>query len=164
MMTFTTPRCRVRRPTFADRGVIRALHVDPAVRRYLGGPSSPERAEAAARGVTQAGEEGNVRTVALLETDAPVGLVSLHPHHDGEDVEISYLFAPEHWGHGLATEVLGACLDRAVDELSLRRIVAETQRANLASRRMLEKVGMRPERRLVRLKAEQVIYATASRP
>lgn len=162
-LIFTTPRCRIRPPVLTDRDAIRALHLDPVVRRHLGGPASPERAEALARDVVQGGGGGR-RIVALLDTDASVGLLSLHPHHDGRDVEVSYLFAPARWGRGLATEALGACLDRALRELGLNRIVAETQEANRASRRVLEKVGMRPERRLVRFGAPQVLYATAPGP
>ena len=158
-LIFSTPRCRVDRVTVADRGVVRSLFVDPDVRRHLGGPSSEERAAAVAEALPRDGEDHGARAVRMIGEQTAIGLLFFAPHHDGRDVEISYLFAPPHWGRGLATEAVGALLDRLHRELGLARVVAEIRAANGASRRVLEKVGMAAERRLIRFGAAQVLYA-----
>jgi ribosomal-protein-alanine N-acetyltransferase len=47
----------------------------------------------------------------------------------------------------------------ALNDLSLTKIVAETQTANTASCRLLEKVVMKKEQILFRFGAEQAIYS-----
>ena len=46
-------------------------------------------------------------------------------------------------GRGYATEAAAACLDAGFDELGLSVIVARAANANVASLRVLEKLGMR---------------------
>ncbi|MFD4398877.1 GNAT family N-acetyltransferase [Kitasatospora sp. NPDC058478] len=45
------------------------------------------------------------------------------------------------WGHGFATETATAVLQWAFDALDLNRVQAETDTRNVASARVLEKVG-----------------------
>ena len=82
-----------------------------------------------------------------LRRAAPVGVVGLRrkggPGRDPE-VEIVYSLEPEHWGRGLATEAARAVLDHAFGVLGLPRVVAEVDRANTASVRVAENLGMRP--------------------
>ena len=61
----------------------------------------------------------------------------------GEDVELGYWIAREHWGQGYATEAARAvlCLARA---LGHRRLVADHFVDNPASGRVLRKAGFRP--------------------
>jgi len=54
--------------------------------------------------------------------------------------------SPRHQGQGYATEAARALIHYAVTELHLRRIVATTTYDNVASIRVMEKVGMRIER------------------
>lgn len=58
---------------------------------------------------------------------------------------IGYVVAPEWAGRGLATELAAALLDIALGQLGLRRVVANAYTEHVASRRVLEKVGMRRE-------------------
>ena len=48
-------------------------------------------------------------------------------------------------GRGLGTEFAAALLDLAVDGLGVRRVEASCFAENLASRRVMEKIGMRCE-------------------
>jgi RimJ/RimL family protein N-acetyltransferase len=57
-------------------------------------------------------------------------------------VEIGWRIAAEHWNQGLATEGARAVLDQAFGALGLREIVSFTMPANIASRRVMEKIGM----------------------
>ncbi|WP_238327973.1 GNAT family N-acetyltransferase [Paenibacillus gorillae] len=78
---------------------------------------------------------------------------------EGVNIEVSYEFLPDWWGNGYASEVIAMVLDYALNELHISKIIAETQTANIASCRLLEKVGMNLERTVQRYGAEQAIYA-----
>ncbi len=58
---------------------------------------------------------------------------------------LGYIFDPAYAGHGYATEAVTAVVAHAFDQLGVRRITAGCFADNLASARILEKVGMRRE-------------------
>ena len=62
------------------------------------------------------------------------------------EVEIAYLIDRSRWNLGLATEAARAIRDHGFDRLGLERLVSIIHRDNLASRRVAEKAGLRPER------------------
>jgi len=62
-------------------------------------------------------------------------------------VEIGWRIAFEHWGKGIATEGARASLDAAFGELGLSEVVSFTTSANIRSRRVMERLGMRHESR-----------------
>lgn len=62
-------------------------------------------------------------------------------------VEIGWRLAKEHWNRGLASEGARACLDFGFSKLGLKEIVAFTTPGNLASIRVMEKIGMRRDPR-----------------
>ena len=66
--------------------------------------------------------------------------------------EIGYVLAPEHTGHGYATEALRELLRLGFDPelgLGLHRITARLDARNTASARVAERLGMRREAHLV---------------
>ena len=153
-----TERCRLDAVSEADEYLLVTLHADPDVRRYLGGAT---RAESARRQLSQSTQNPSrlAFIVVLRETDEKVGIIDFGPHHDGENVEISYMMLPRFWGMGLAVEAIAKALDyKFATDADLVRIVAETQTANIASRRLLERLGFSEMRRLQRFGAEQTLY------
>jgi RimJ/RimL family protein N-acetyltransferase len=56
--------------------------------------------------------------------------------------ELLYSIAPEYWGRGFATESARGVLRHAFTELGLQGVVATVDQPNLASMRVLEKLGM----------------------
>lgn len=70
-----------------------------------------------------------------------IGSVGLS--RDGEDVQLGYWIAREHWGEGYATESARAVTALA-RSLGHRRIVAHHFADNPASGRVLRKAGFRP--------------------
>jgi ribosomal-protein-alanine N-acetyltransferase len=79
---------------------------------------------------------------------------------EGEPVvEVGWSMSPERWGEGFATEAGKAALDWGFERIGLRRIVSFTMPHNAASRRVMEKLGLRYEREFDRAGVTQVLYA-----
>ena len=64
------------------------------------------------------------------------------------DTELGYRFLPEFWGRGLATEAGRASIEFARADLGLSRLVAMVHPDNLASARVLTKLGFAVEKQL----------------
>lgn len=66
---------------------------------------------------------------------------------DGPDeVELGYRLRCSAWGKGYATEGSRALIRKGFTDLGVRRVWAETMAANTASRRVMEKAGLKLER------------------
>jgi ribosomal-protein-alanine N-acetyltransferase len=74
-------------------------------------------------------------------------------------VEIGYLFLRKLWGQGLATEAARACRDYGFNQLGYRRLISLIGPANLASRRVAEKVGMTLEKEIIKWNMPICVYA-----
>jgi RimJ/RimL family protein N-acetyltransferase len=59
------------------------------------------------------------------------------------EVELGYRLRRSAWGKGYATEGSRALIDKGFSELGVRRVVASTMVVNVASRRVMEKAGLR---------------------
>jgi ribosomal-protein-alanine N-acetyltransferase len=59
--------------------------------------------------------------------------------------EIAYLISREYWGIGLAPEAAYASLRYGFEVIDVERVIAFTRPENTASKRVLEKVGMKYE-------------------
>jgi ribosomal-protein-alanine N-acetyltransferase len=64
------------------------------------------------------------------------------------DTELGYRFFPEYWGKGLATEAGRASIEFARSDLGLKRLVAMVHPDNVASARVVAKLGFSIERKL----------------
>jgi [ribosomal protein S5]-alanine N-acetyltransferase len=73
-------------------------------------------------------------------------------------IEVGWAVAPARWGRGVATELARASLAVGFDELGLDSIVAYTLVTNAASRRVMEKAGLRYERDVTHLSLPHVLY------
>jgi RimJ/RimL family protein N-acetyltransferase len=63
--------------------------------------------------------------------------------------EVGITFAPAAQGHGLAAEALGAVIARLFQAHDMHRVFAQADDRNTAVHRLLERVGMRCEARLL---------------
>lgn len=79
--------------------------------------------------------------------------------HRGPEIELGYRLKVPYWGKGFATEAARAWLAHGFEELRLDRIVAVADEENVASRRVLEKIGMRYERRTEYMGHDALLYA-----
>lgn len=70
-----------------------------------------------------------------------IGRCGLTYHEDSGDVEIGYGLAPFYWGKGMATEVARAVVRYGFGTAKLNEIVGVAATENIASWRVLERVG-----------------------
>ncbi len=63
-----------------------------------------------------------------------------------QEIQIGYLLLPSYWGMGLGTEAASAALKYGFEVAKLERVVAVAKPENIASRRVMEKVGMKYEK------------------
>lgn len=75
--------------------------------------------------------------------DAPIGLAGLVRRDILPHVDVGYAFLEHAWGKGYAEEAARGVLQYAQGPLGLGAICAIINPANLASRRVLEKIGLR---------------------
>ena len=158
--TLETERLVLAKASWFDAFFIFRLIGDETVRQHLGGAVPLGRRLSAIRAYLDVDPTEFVWTVRVRKIASPVGLISVTKHKDGLDFELSYQFSPNVWGQGYAFEAASATLRFVCEERGLRRLIAETQVANIASCRLLEKLGMSEQQRLFRYGAEQVVYLT----
>lgn len=78
--------------------------------------------------------------VAVEHDGTLIGDVAFWPDPDGAEVEIGYSLHPDHQGKGFASEAVAA-LVRALREQGARTVVAGCDVDNVASARLLERLG-----------------------
>lgn len=71
-----------------------------------------------------------------------IGWCGLGFLEETEETEIKYLFKSSHWGRGIATEAAAVCVDYAFRKVNLQEIIGLTHPENIASQRVLEKIGL----------------------
>jgi RimJ/RimL family protein N-acetyltransferase len=140
-----SPRLRYHPMRAADVAALHAHWNTPAVRRFLW--DDEEVAPDTVRAVLTASDADFARAGYGLwvVTDAAgtlVGSCGLRPVEDTAEIEILYSVEPARWGAGLATEAAAAVLRHAFADLGLARVLGGTDEPNVASRRVLEKLGM----------------------
>lgn len=59
-----------------------------------------------------------------------------------DKTDIGFRFFEEHWNKGFATESAKACLDYGFENLNLKTIIGRAMSENLASIKVLEKIGL----------------------
>lgn len=132
----------------------RAVHswasLAEACRYQSWGPNGEEETRAFVQAAVQAWSHALQRKfvyIARFENE-PVGMGELRirssRHRQGE---IAYIVHPRVWGRGVGTAVGRGLLSRGFGELGLHRIYATCDPRNLASSRLLGKLGMTYEGR-----------------
>ena len=86
---------------------------------------------------------------AIVRDDIPIGCVELLIHPDGNhwwgegSAELGYWVAEEFQGNGYATWACKILIKCAFEELNIQRIFASYKKENMASKRVLEKLGFK---------------------
>jgi RimJ/RimL family protein N-acetyltransferase len=143
-----TPRLLLRGWRRDDREPFAALNADPEVMRHFPAPLTREQSDAfAARNEAHLARFGfGLRAVEVLGVTPFAGYVGLAvPAFEAAFtpcVEIGWRLARAFWGQGYATEAAHAVVTFAFEALRLRELVSFTVPENVASRRVMEKLGM----------------------
>jgi ribosomal-protein-alanine N-acetyltransferase len=154
-----TDRCILSKLQQIDYEDVKKLYVNEKVRKYLGGIRDEVIIKESFYRVMKPIKGSYYWVIKEKHTNEFLGLFSLDTHHDGISKEVSYQLLPQWWGAGFATEILKAIIDYAFNTLQITEIIAETQTANEASCRLLERVGMKYKQSVQRFGAEQAIYS-----
>ncbi len=157
-----TERMVLSAPGPGDREEIAGLLGDPSVGRWLGGTLDPVAALGALDrwsghwaahgfGLWIARDRAHGRLVGR-------GGLSMTVVDGRAEVEVGWAIVRERWGQGLATELGAAALAVADGPLAVRGVVSFTLRDNVRSRRVMEKLGLRPELEVVHRGLPHILY------
>ncbi|MBZ2196566.1 GNAT family N-acetyltransferase [Occultella gossypii] len=144
--TLETERLRLRPFTDADADDLFALQSDAHVLRYWDSPPWTDRTSVTRfiAGCRRMAEDGSgVRVAIERRSDrAFVGWCTFNSWNpDFRSASLGYCLTEAAWDHGYATEAARVLLQWAFDTLDLNRIQSETDTRNVASARVLEKLG-----------------------
>lgn len=142
----TTERLALRRMTAGDLDWLATLYGDADVTRHLGGLKTRDQVS-------------NMMCTRILEyydaypglgiwmtveraTGEPVGFHLLNNIQGETIIQVGYGLAKAAWGRGFATEMASAVLRHGFGDLKLPQIAGMASLPNVASQRVLEKVGL----------------------
>lgn len=164
-----TERLVLRQSEARDRAAVIDLFGSPEVCTHLGGPRPRDELERAVPEVP-----GRRAGYFVVDLDgATIGIVTFdrrdaerpgHIRPDGGEAELGYMFLPQVWGVGYATEACAAGLRWFAGALPGEPVVLCTQAANAASVRVAAKLGFTEAERFEEFGAEQWFGAWSSGP
>jgi RimJ/RimL family protein N-acetyltransferase len=146
-----TPRLVLRRFTLAGTDNLVSLNADPDVMRFLTGGMPAGRDEIenellpAFPGYYQrSGRYGFWAAIEKRTGEFP-GCFYLTPQDGGapDEVELGFRLRKSAWGKGYAAEGARALIRKGFTAPGVHCIVADTMAVNIASRRVLEKAGLK---------------------
>ena len=144
-----TERLTLRRWREADRLPFRRLNADPRVMEFMPGLLDPAASdelmfrierhfERHGFGLWAAELRGDGSFAGFIGVSVPGFVAGFMPA-----VEIGWRLRADCWGRGLATEGARAVAEHAFTAAGLASLVSFTVPANMRSRRVMEKIGMR---------------------
>lgn len=159
---FTTQRLVMRRLSRAHLADLQALYADPEVGRFL-------------KPLDEAGHLRRIEEAEQMWALRGHGRVAVHDRHSGrflgrsglqhwpahDEVEITWAFLREAWGHGFATETGRAWLRWGFAHLDVPYITAYIAPENEASRAVADRLGMSVRRTDVQHGREVLVYAAS---
>lgn len=92
------------------------------------------------------------------ETGEMIGWSGIQPLDGTDEIEVGYGMIKEFWGKGIGLEAAQAWLEFGFNVKNLERIVAVAYPENVGSWRIMEKCGMKFEKRALHYGAECVFY------
>ena len=145
--TLQTRRLVLREFTRDDVDDLLCSDGDARVMRYLANGLAPRTRDEVAASLDRLlklyREKPGYFSLHASDAGRFVGACGLFDIPEGGGVEIAYRLPFDCWGRGYATEMAAAVLAHGFDALRLERIVGLTWPENVASQRVLMKIGMR---------------------
>jgi RimJ/RimL family protein N-acetyltransferase len=148
-----TERLTLRLAALGDAAFILRLLNEPSFLRFIG-DRKVRTIEDAERYIGErliASYERNgfgLWVVERRDSLGPIGICGLVKRDALPDADIGFAFLPEFWGHGFAFESAAGVKRYGFDVLTLPRLLAITNPDNVASIRIVEKLGLEFDRAL----------------
>lgn len=145
-MIIETDRLLIREFVEDDAEAFFSFNSDPEVMRFTGEPpsTSVDLVKKQIRDYPDYRLHGYGRWAVVYKPDRRVvGFNGLKFLEDLQEVDLGYRLRSDYWGRGIATESSMAVLRYGFEDLGLKRIIGLVLPENLASIRVLEKIGMR---------------------
>ena len=162
-MIIETERLLLRPFTKEDLPELVRMRTDEEVARYLGTPETrtPEFVARRLDFYMRCREQhGFGMSPAVAKADGTfVGWGGLQPLEETGEIEVGCGLDRPFWGRGYASELAAAWLRYGFETAGLERIIAVAVPENTASRRVMEKLGMRYEKNAVHYGVDCVFYA-----
>lgn len=145
-----TERLTLRPFSEGEGKLLSELFMDPEVTEYLpwGHPFSHSEIEDRLRQLLAHWSRYGFGTYAIRRKRGrrAIGYAGLEVVENTEFVELLYAISRRHWGQGFAYEAAAACVKHGFDSIGLPLIVGVIAPGNNGSKRVLEKLGMKPAR------------------
>ncbi|MEM7131737.1 MAG: aldo/keto reductase [Chloroflexota bacterium] len=161
LQTFSTTRLRAKAFAESDLDILCQLHLDSDVMATLGGVRSVEVTK---RFIAEKIDHWSTHGFGYWifrenDTGEFVGRAGLQHIEIGgnQEIEIGYTVASAQWGKGYATEMATALVDIAFNRLGITELICFTLTSNLASQRVMEKVGFSFEREILHKEEPHVL-------
>ena len=137
------------------------LNLDPEVIKYTGNTAfkSIEEATKFLSEYKDYKENGYGRWAVINKaTERFIGWCGLKHGEIDNETDIGFRFFEEEWHNGYATESAAACIYYGFEKLNINRIIGRAIKENIASIKVLEKIGLQYERDTVFDGKEAIIY------
>jgi len=146
-MTIRTPRLTLRPAALSDLETTHAYASDPENTKfmmYLPYASIEETAESLREAEAQWRSPSPTRyEFSILLDNRHIGGITLYFLSEPDSAELGWVLSKRHWGNGYVREAAESIMEYARKQLGIRRVIACCDCENLASRRVMEKLGMR---------------------
>ena len=152
-----------------DRAAIIELFASPEVGAYIGGARPRDELEQAIPEVPRRRPgffvvERDCQVIGTVTLDRRDAEASRRVRPEGGEVELGYLFLPEAWGHGYATEACVGALAWLAEALPGESVLLCTQTANERSMRLAARLQFSEVARFQEYGAEQWLGEKVASP
>jgi len=144
-----TNRVLLRKFDISDAENFYELNSNPNVIRYTGNSAFKDVNEAREflENYSDYQRNGYGRWAVINKsTNQFLGWCGLKYDEDLDETDIGFRFFEHFWNQGFATESAKACIDYGFNELHLKTIVGRAMKENMASIKVLEKIGLKFEK------------------
>ena len=151
MFTLETERLTLREVSTDDADFILRLLNEPSFLRFIGDKGVRNLQDARQYilngPIASYNQNGfGLYLVVLKSMNRSIGMCGLIKRETLTDVDIGFAFLPEFWNKGYALESATAVFSYGKDVLKLPRIVAITNKDNVTSGKLLERLGLHFDR------------------
>lgn len=147
-----------------DLDNLHRIFIDPQVRKYLCDDKIMPREWVATEieNNTKCFEQHGFGqwSIFLKETSELIGFCGFRFFYDNPpELQLLYGLSPQYWGKGLATEVAKAMIQYGFTEHKFEQIISATDVENIASARVMERIGMNFTQRINKEGLDVLYYA-----